>query len=626
MSEVLNVRLKVRPDVFFVRSEDGVWLRNNVGSFSLRGASAYEIVRVLFSRLDGSRTLTEACEDLGSLDPQAVYRRLVVPLIERGFVREVAEASQLSDELRARFPEHVAFLELYVDDPATTLDRVRHQPIACVGSGQHLRAATVALAELGFADVRLFASEGDPASEVLMVLVEAARHLDGGARWSLHGVPGPFDLEGVIEQAVAERSGTCVVIATDTSAHADVLSRASACASRDGGRAVVIASAGRRVWATPVLSAGGACMECIQRSLPDDGGQPPGPVAISLAAFQAAQRLFCALAGDPVPQDAAITTVDGDTLQIRTHEARRHEGCSIHRARALRWLSSADREHGLEDMDFVRPDISRPDDGDVMVALQDRVVEVVTGWTDPIAGPLYAVGEEDLDQLPLAASRCRIRAGAGDRPRKVIVDCYGYSARETRNQVVLFAIEHLVEGLVQGSAERVKLQGVGAGWSFGEAIYRALARAAIRSGKRPGGVTDRGPLTLTKVPARLGFLHDALVGSGELTVARTELSTGLHRVDLQAAGRHLATGVGVGPQGALEHALLGARLGEVSAGGRGGAVVVYPAPTVERWSQVAVTLLDRIGDDLVLFSLQHFLPFLGSELIVIGVAPGGEHP
>ncbi|MCA9712079.1 MAG: hypothetical protein KDK70_39955, partial [Myxococcales bacterium] len=63
--DVLATRLKVGPDVFIVRSSDGVRLRNDVGSFSLRGAGAYELVRRLLGQLDGTRSFGEVGRALG---------------------------------------------------------------------------------------------------------------------------------------------------------------------------------------------------------------------------------------------------------------------------------------------------------------------------------------------------------------------------------------------------------------------------------------------------------------------------------------------------------------------------------------------------------------------------------
>src|ERR1044071_9568226 len=157
-----STTLKVRPDVFFVRSEDGVWVRNNAGSFFIKGRGSYELVRSLLLKLDGTRTVDEIFAGLVSEQRAALYARLVDQLLRSGFFFEYRQPSEpVPAWIESRYQEHLAFLEQYVDQPVERLLQVRSQPVVCAGSGILLRAVTVALAELGFARVQVLAADDD---------------------------------------------------------------------------------------------------------------------------------------------------------------------------------------------------------------------------------------------------------------------------------------------------------------------------------------------------------------------------------------------------------------------------------------------------------------------------------
>src|SRR5262245_55218094 len=89
-----STTLKVRPDVFFVRSEDGVWVRNNAGSFFIKGRGSYDLVRSLLLKLDGTRTIDEIFAGLASEQRAALYKRLVEPLMRSGFIFELRQPSE----------------------------------------------------------------------------------------------------------------------------------------------------------------------------------------------------------------------------------------------------------------------------------------------------------------------------------------------------------------------------------------------------------------------------------------------------------------------------------------------------------------------------------------------------
>ncbi|MFC9490691.1 hypothetical protein ACFTZM_32080, partial [Streptomyces hydrogenans] len=60
-TEVAGTRPRVRRDVLYTRTPDGVIFHNADGGFRLTGASGYRFASLLMPHLDGSRSVEEIC-------------------------------------------------------------------------------------------------------------------------------------------------------------------------------------------------------------------------------------------------------------------------------------------------------------------------------------------------------------------------------------------------------------------------------------------------------------------------------------------------------------------------------------------------------------------------------------
>ncbi|NDL60162.1 hypothetical protein [Phytoactinopolyspora mesophila] len=111
-----TTRPRVRQDVAFLETLDGVYVRSPDNAFVLRGAGAYRYLSALLPHLDGSTTL----DDLVSGLPEghgASVRSLLGTLAARGVIADGPDLRELYDaETRSRYASQLALLDHHGDD------------------------------------------------------------------------------------------------------------------------------------------------------------------------------------------------------------------------------------------------------------------------------------------------------------------------------------------------------------------------------------------------------------------------------------------------------------------------------------------------------------------------------
>lgn len=628
-------RFTVRPDAFYVRRADGVRLSNNAGSFTIRGAGAYQLVAAVFGNLDGERTLDDLVSGLPEMARRSVLE-LVATLARNGFVAEARHpAEPVPDWLRQLYPAQLDFLDLHADRPVTRFHRARSAPLLVAGGGVALAALLGALTDFGLARLHVLTTKA--ADEQVTEVLAAAVRRDSQLRYEVHHVDEihPTDL---VDRA-GQLDAPMVLIADETlDDDPDAVARVGAAQRRlrDSGRGLGVL--GRCADFTVALPGGpDSCWGCLHRWLAARAvavtGQPlplaAAPAAI--AALHLAQHAFTTLAGVPRAGFGRIATVEPIAPIVRTHKPRRHPSCPLHESSpppTPRGSSPATPSH--ED-DLVRPDIPAAEDSAALVAVADRIVTVTSGWTDHLVGPIHHLAEGDADQLPLAMSICRVAEPDSTAAAQLTtrVACRAVSPREARNQVVLAALEHLARRLAVAAGVLPPDWFVGAGWSRTEAGYRArlAASAAVAvdapapAGSGTGSATDA-------VTSPIGaFLVDELAAGGRewrLDSAQT-MPTGFVRVLLNTCGGTVA-GFGVDTAHARDNALLRAvadGLADEPGTTADRYVLAHLAPPVRTWSDALARLGGQTRRDPDR-DLGHLLGFLDGEAYV--VATPGELP
>ncbi|WP_225725231.1 MULTISPECIES: hypothetical protein [unclassified Nocardia] len=596
-------RFKVKADAFYVRHEDGVWLRNNIGSFTIRGGGAYDLVAAVFARLDGTCTVGDLCAGLSDGAAGSVTK-LVETLAGNGFVRAVeAEPELVPGWMRTRYATHLAFLEHHGDRPVSRLLRVRSQLVAVAGDGVALRGVVGALADFGIAKVAVLT----PDRTIAQTVRDAAAR-DPQFQWET--IESAFQLDE-LTRVPKFRDARWALLATDRGDAAEIAELQAGL--RAAGKSVgVLGGCGDFVAATPASPDDSWCWECLHRNIAaravgDSGPAALAPAPATIGALHLVQRLFAELA-ELATGAGSVVTAEPFAPVVRTHTGRKHPLCGRH----IRMTAARPVDVAALRGEPVRLDIPAADDPVELIGVSDRIVEVTTRWTDSITGPLYSVGEADAGQLPLSSSSCTVADpdSTAAHPSTKEIHCQAISAREARNQAVLYALEWQASRIAELTDHPARGWVFGAGWSAAEAWYRVGVASAYAE---PPGSLDWQSVSGEQHPVR-DYLLETLadIGKPPNSAAYEHVSNGLVRAWVRGADIEATAGVGLDPDHALRNALL-------RAVAENGSTVAHLAPPVADWQEAAIMLTGHPG----VLDVSELLPFLGADgYLFAAAAPG----
>ncbi|WP_274365842.1 putative thiazole-containing bacteriocin maturation protein [Paenibacillus thermotolerans] len=174
-------RLKVNGDTFFLPVPgNGVYFRNNKGTFRMEGEMIDRWIEKLIPMFNGEYTLAHLTEGLSAPVRNRVFEIAEV-LYEKGFVRDVSRdrAHQLTDEIVQKYGTQIAFLESFGDSGAFRFQSYRQANALAVGSGPFLVSLVSALIESGLPKLHVLITNSAPTNrQRLRVLAEQARKTD----------------------------------------------------------------------------------------------------------------------------------------------------------------------------------------------------------------------------------------------------------------------------------------------------------------------------------------------------------------------------------------------------------------------------------------------------------------
>ncbi|WP_030757904.1 TOMM precursor leader peptide-binding protein [Streptomyces griseus] len=476
-TEVAGTRPRVRRDVLYTRTPDGVIFHNADGGFRLTGASGYRFAGLLLPHLDGDRTVDEICAGFGDRQ-KAMVGELVKALYARGFARPVpapdegSAAPAVTPAVAARFAPQIAYVDHYADTPEARFARFRGTRVAvlgdgptahwcvlslirngcaAVGVGAALAEGTGACAPEEFAAVRreadALAAEGCP--------VELAVLPPGPAGWAAYegydvvvaaagaGAPGTvLELlrEGVPEGRTLLPAWTFGDRAVVGPVAHDGAAACWACAALRLGAAGDAADAAE-LWSGLALGSGGTA-----------GSGPAGPLAAMLGNLLGYEVFRLVTGALPAETADRVLIQHTATFDVASEPLLPHPRCPFHPAPAAP-PEPVDLALAPVRPVFLPTVASAPDDDAAQGPLAE--LERRSALVRPHSGVFTRYADEPLTQTPLKVGAVVLGLGARGTRTVTAFDVHhtaGARLRALDAAATVYA-EHVVPGVPAGAAD-----------------------------------------------------------------------------------------------------------------------------------------------------------------------------
>ncbi|MGW4384696.1 TOMM precursor leader peptide-binding protein [Kitasatospora sp. NPDC004531] len=154
--EIADSRPRIRRDVLYTQTPEGVLFHNAHGGFGVTAKDAYRFASLIVPHLDGRHTVAEISQGFGE-HHRSMFTELVRTLYTRGFARDAGPApegpSPLTPEVTARFGPQIEYIDHYVGDAEERFHRFRGTAVAVLGDDELARWAVLSLIRNGCATV-----------------------------------------------------------------------------------------------------------------------------------------------------------------------------------------------------------------------------------------------------------------------------------------------------------------------------------------------------------------------------------------------------------------------------------------------------------------------------------------
>ncbi|MBA0052451.1 TOMM precursor leader peptide-binding protein [Streptomyces sp. AJS327] len=193
-ASVASTRPRIRRDVLFTETPDGVLFHNADGGFRLTAASAYRFATLIVPHLDGEHSVAEICQGLGE-SQRAMVGELVRNLYDRDFARAVTPPTEpdgeppLPDAVARRYAPQIAYVDHYADGAERRFRRFTDARVAVLGTDAVARWCALSLIRNGCAAVGL--SDGLDAASAEAVEAEAREATADGCPVDLSRIATP---------------------------------------------------------------------------------------------------------------------------------------------------------------------------------------------------------------------------------------------------------------------------------------------------------------------------------------------------------------------------------------------------------------------------------------------------
>ncbi len=403
----------MKGDVFYFPTPEGVYLRNNQGSFHMKGKGIALLLDVLLPYLDGQQTLEEILQQAPT-ERRELISRLIQMLAARGFIRDVTSdrPHQLSAAELETYAAEIAFIEAFSDSSAWRFERYRSSRVLLIGSGLTLQALVQAALQSGLADIHVLITDECPLERSrLQEYLELRRTRD--PRQTLHLLsPLNWEDEAAVEQALAPFEAVLHISDRPMLARSALLNRLCYRQGRLFLTATIIEG---EAWLGPLVRAEKGvrpgCWECawrrLQANLPLEtastlynfADRPEAAISYLLAAPTAAVvanvlhfELLKSIAGaGPLETAGHLLAIDLETLQSKRHPFKAAPSC--------RCCATARPLTAEQFCSLLRERSAGP------VLSQEEFSKAAAQLFDEKLGLFSALDEYDYTQIPLNIAR-----------------------------------------------------------------------------------------------------------------------------------------------------------------------------------------------------------------------------
>lgn len=341
-----TMRPKINGDTFYFPTADGVYFRNNRGSFTLKGKGIDRLLDVLTPYLDGRHTLEEIISNV-PVERQGLVQKLVEVLIGRGLAQDLIHdlPHHLSQKEQQAYEAEIAFIGAFTDSAPFRFERYRQSRMLLIGSGLTLTALVHAALHSGLRQVNVIVTGECPTGrQKFSDYLALYRGRDGEQTVEELEEPAWHDTEAVRQTL---RAFDVIMHMTDRA----MLKRARLlnCLCIEQQKVFIQAVvAGDQAWVGPLVQPGQrGCWECawrrLQSNLAASNSQaifedrsispisrfvaaPTAAIVANLLNFEIFKYISSA---GPLETDGHLLFIDLETLQNQRHRFLAHALCEV---------------------------------------------------------------------------------------------------------------------------------------------------------------------------------------------------------------------------------------------------------------------------------------------------------
>lgn len=458
-------RLKVKGDTFFLPVPEGVFFRNNVGTFRMEGEMIDRWIEKLVPVFNGENMLAQITDGLSAPYRDRVYEIAEV-LLEKGFARDVSQdmPHQLSDNIMHQYGSQITFLDSFGHSGAYRFQCYRQAGVLAIGSGPFFMSLVSALIESGLPKFHMLIT--DQASTNRRRLAELAEHAkQTDAEVDVKEVVLPGQGATAWRELVRPYSFVMYVSHDGDIERIRMLQQVCGEERKTLLPAMILHQTGM---AGPLVHPeSGACWESAWRRLhwPQVYKDPEvhrfSPTAGAMLANVIVFELFKTVTGAVESElRHSLYLLDLETLEGSWHKVMPHPLASTGVRMPVKWIQ--DLEARLE--------------GGSEEGIPNGLLPYLNRLTSQQTGILHIWDEGDLRQLPL--SQCRVQSvdPLSEGPADLLPEtvCNGFTHEEARREAGLAGIEAYASRLAGTMTDGNHFIGIGVGETMTEAVARGI--------------------------------------------------------------------------------------------------------------------------------------------------------